>query len=115
MLDITKFKRFLKHDEVTRHIDEIWDLVGQSFVEEQANLPPELAMPRKELSFHDQVKFLGYLCWLIADVPGDIIEIGVWKGKSISFMSQMCLKQRRIIGVDPMALPNQPSELGLLP
>lgn len=70
-------------------------------------------MPRRELSFHDHVKCLGYLCWLLEhnNVAGDIIEIGVWKGKSTSFMNEICQHKRRIISIDPMELPNQENEL----
>ncbi|MFE8048553.1 class I SAM-dependent methyltransferase [Brenneria goodwinii] len=111
MLKLSDLKIFLQYTELKQSIDEVWDSVGISFLREQDNLPLEKAMTRKEISFHDQVKFLGYLCWLISDVSGDIIEIGVWKGKSASFMNQMCQRSRRIIAIDPMALPNQASEL----
>ncbi|MGE9550260.1 class I SAM-dependent methyltransferase [Erwinia amylovora] len=113
MLEISDLKVFLQDPELKASIDEIWDSVGQAFVDEQANLPREDAMTRKELSFHDHVKFLGYLCWLIthSNAAGDIIEIGNWKGKSIAFMHHVCQKQRRVIGVDPQVLPNQDKEL----
>lgn len=79
----------------------------------QAELPAELAMPRRELSFHSHVKCLGYLCWLLEHnrVVGDIFEIGVWKGKTTAFMNEVCQHQRRIISIDPMELHNQESEL----
>ncbi len=40
------------------------------------------------------MKLLGYLCWLITNsgAEGDIIEIGVWKGKSSAFMNEICSK-----------------------
>ena len=79
MLEISDLKLFLEDPELQRVIDDVWDSVGAAFVEAQAVLPPELAMPRKELSFHSHVKFLGYLCWLLENskAEGDIIEIGV--------------------------------------
>lgn len=114
MLEISDLKLFLEDPELQRVIDDVWDSVGAAFVEAQAELPPELAMPRKELSFHSHVKFLGYLCWLLENsrAEGDIIEIGVWKGKSSAFMNEVCQRKRKIISVDPMELPNQANELG---
>src|SRR5690606_31015500 len=44
------------------------------------------------------------------DLPGDIVEIGVWKGKSLSLMNEVCNYGRRIIGIDPFELPNQHEE-----
>lgn len=114
MLEISDLKVFLNDPELKNIIDDVWESVGQAFTETQAILPPELAMPRRELSFHSHVKFLGYLCWLLenSNVAGDIIEIGVWKGKSSAFMNEICQHQRRIISIDPMELPNQMHELG---
>ena len=64
-------------------------------------------MQRRELSFHDHVRLLGYLSALIADLPGDVVEIGVWKGKSLMLINEVCNRERRVIGIDPFALPNQ--------
>ncbi|WP_431890403.1 class I SAM-dependent methyltransferase [Pectobacterium colocasium] len=111
MMNLDDLKKFLEHPELKELIEQVWDSVGQEFLQAQINLPAEIAMPRKEISFHEQVKLLGYLCWLVSDLPGDIIEIGVWKGRSISFMSQVCQRNRRIFGIDPMELPNQEKEL----
>lgn len=98
----------------TPHLNDmvatVWDLLGQSFKQAQALLPSEQAMVRKELSFHDQVRLLAYLCVLIEKLPGDIVEIGVWKGKSLSLMNEVCNRERRVIGIDPFALPKQYEE-----
>ena len=48
-------------------------------------------MERTELSFHPYVKLLGYLCLEIDRLPGDIVEIGVWKGKSLAFVRRQDL------------------------
>nr|WP_318381967.1 class I SAM-dependent methyltransferase [uncultured Enterobacter sp.] len=114
MLEISDLKVFLNDPELKQVIDNVWDAVGQAYIDAQAALPAELAMPRRELSFHDHVKLLGYLCWLLenSNVAGDIIEIGVWKGKSSTFMNEMCQRKRKIISVDPMELTNQALELG---
>lgn len=114
MLDLEDLKVFIQDAEMKLFIDSIWDTLGETFTQTQLILPPEMAMPRRELSFHDHVKLLGYLCWLITNsgAEGDIIEIGVWKGKSSAFMNEICNRQRRIISIDPMELTNQPLELG---
>lgn len=114
MIELADLKVFLQDPELTRTLDEVWDRVSDSFISAQAELPPELAMARKELSFHSHIKCLGYLCWLLsnANAEGDIIEIGVWKGKSTSFMNEVCQRKRRIISIDPMELPKQELELG---
>lgn len=112
MLELKDLKVFLQDPDIKQAVDLVWDNVGDLFKQEQLNLPPEKSMGRKELSFHEQVKFLGYLCWLIehSKIEGDIIEIGAWKGKSSAFMNQMCQKNRRIISVDPLELYNQVNE-----
>ncbi|MDI3365529.1 class I SAM-dependent methyltransferase [Pantoea sp. V108_6] len=113
MLELADLRAFFEEPEIKNLIDHTWDKVGESLAQTQAQLPADLAMPRRELSFHNQVKCLGYLCWLLQhnNVEGDIIEIGVWKGKSTSFMNEICQHKRRIISIDPMELPNQENEL----
>lgn len=113
MIEIADLKVFFQKPDIQNNIDQIWDQVGVMLAQAQADLPDELAMPRRELSFHSHVKCLGYLCWLLEhnNVAGDIIEIGVWKGKTTSFMHEVCQHKRRVISIDPMVLPNQESEL----
>jgi len=111
MLSHSELHSLLQDQHLRDLIDQTWINIGQSFIEAQALLPAKKAMPRKELSFHDQVKFLGYLCLLAAPIAGDIMEIGVWKGKSLAFMNEMCGRKRKIIGIDPMELHNQVHEL----
>lgn len=96
---------------VRQGVDDIWSTIGASFEKVRRELPAKQAMARKELSFHDHVKLLGYLCLLLGELPGDLVEIGVWKGKSLCFMSQMCGRQRRVFGIDPMELERQAEEL----
>lgn len=112
LVDPVALRNLLGEARVRKTVDDIWDMIGGIFEQAQGNLPAQCAMPRRELSFHDQVKLLGYLCLLIGEVPGDIVEIGVWKGKSLCFMSQICGRKRRVFGIDPMELEKQPEELG---
>jgi len=110
MTDIYELNQFIEMPEKTRTITEIWHTIDQRFVEAQKTLAPENAMARREISFHDHVRLLGYLCLLLDNQPGDIVEIGVWKGKSLCLMNEACKQQRRIIGIDPLALPKQYEE-----
>lgn len=107
MITIQALNEFTSGPELTDNITQIWEFIGQHFEQAQASLPPELAMERRELSFHDQVRLLGYLTFLIAELPGDLVEIGVWKGKSLMLMNEVCNHERRVIGIDPFELPNQ--------
>ncbi|MCO8161421.1 class I SAM-dependent methyltransferase [Pseudomonas sp. 21LCFQ010] len=107
MITLQELNDFTSNPELTANIAQVWDLIGQHFEQAQASLPPEKAMQRRELSFHDDVLLLGYLSLLIADLPGDVVEIGVWKGKSLMLMNEACNRERRIIGIDPFVLPNQ--------
>jgi len=100
----------LNDPDVRQMMEKIWELLGAHFKQLQATLPAEYAMQRRELSFHEHVLLLGYLCHLIENLPGDIVEIGVWKGKSLALMNEVCNHQRRIIGIDPLGLQNQLSE-----
>ncbi|MBI6907924.1 class I SAM-dependent methyltransferase [Pseudomonas sp. SIMBA_059] len=107
MITIQALNELTSDPELTDSITQIWEFIGQHFEQAQANLPPELAMERRELSFHDHVRLLGYLTFLIAELPGDVVEIGVWKGKSLMLMNEVCNHERRVIGIDPFELPNQ--------
>ncbi|WP_230839178.1 TylF/MycF family methyltransferase, partial [Xanthomonas translucens] len=107
MLTIQELNRFLDDPAVSDNVTQVWTLIGQHFEQAQANLPAEHAMQRRELSFHDHVRLLGYLCLLLEGIPGDLVEIGVWKGKSLVLMNEISNRQRRVIGMDPFALPNQ--------
>ncbi|NER60341.1 class I SAM-dependent methyltransferase [Pseudomonas sp. MAFF212428] len=107
MITIQELNEFARNPEMTDCVSQVWGLIGQHFEQAQASLPPEKAMPRRELSFHEDVRLLGYLSALITELPGDVVEIGVWKGKSLMLMNEVSNRERRIIGIDPFALPNQ--------
>ncbi|WP_230839007.1 TylF/MycF family methyltransferase, partial [Xanthomonas translucens] len=107
MLTIQELNRFLDDPAVSDKVAQVWNLIGAHFEQAQAGLPADQAMARRELSFHDHVRLLGYLCLLLEGIPGDLVEIGVWKGKSLVLMNEISNRQRRVIGMDPFALPNQ--------
>ncbi|MFC6840314.1 class I SAM-dependent methyltransferase [Xanthomonas theicola] len=107
MLTIQALNNFISGQAANGSVSRIWHLIGEHFEQAQATLPTEHAMQRRELSFHDHVRLLGYLCLLLEGVPGDLVEIGVWKGKSLALMNEVSNRERRVIGLDPFALPNQ--------
>lgn len=107
MITIQALNDFTGNPELTGSVTQVWNLIGQHYEQAQASLPPERAMQRRELSFHDHVRLLGYLALLVDDLPGDLVEIGVWKGKSLMLMNEVCNHERRVIGIDPFELDNQ--------
>lgn len=107
MITLEELNTFISNPELSGDISRIWGLIGQHYEQAQATLPAERAMARKELSFHDHVRLLGYLSLLLGDTPGDLVEIGVWKGKSLVLMNEVSNHERRVIGIDPFVLPRQ--------
>jgi hypothetical protein len=68
-------------------------------------------MARQELSFHPYVKLLGYLSLDTRDLEGALVEIGVWKGKSLALMSRIAGEGSTVVGIDPCELQGQEQEL----
>ncbi|WP_449434269.1 class I SAM-dependent methyltransferase [Pseudomonas putida] len=107
MITLQDLNGFIRNPELSKSISQVWELIGQHYEQAQASLPREHAMARREISFHEHVCLLGYLALLLDEVAGDVVEIGVWKGKSLVLMNEVFNRQRRIIGIDPFELPNQ--------
>ena len=101
MLTIQELNRFIDDPAVSDNVAQVWNLIGAHFEQAQASLPADQAMARRELSFHDHVRLRGYLCLLLEGIPGDLVEIGVWKGKSLVLMNEISNRQRWVIGLDP--------------
>ncbi len=106
----TDLHKVLKDAVTTAAIDQIWAKVSADFESANAVMPVRF-MARTELSFHPYVKLLGFICLLLRDTPGDVVEIGVWKGKSLAFMDRLTGSTSKIIGIDPCELPGQSQEL----
>jgi hypothetical protein len=100
----------LKDPAIKKQIDSEWERLTSDFDRAYAAIPAPY-MERKELSFHPFVKLLGFLCLDLSSVQGDIIEIGVWKGKSLTLMKRLAEAPTKLIGVDPCALQGQEQEL----
>ena len=101
---------FVSDKNHTATVDKIWDQLTAEYLSVYNNMTAP-SMDRSELSFHEQVKLLGHLCIETYQTPGDILEIGVWKGKSLSLMGRLCQRGTKIVGVDPCELKGQKEEL----
>jgi len=97
--------------KLSTYIDENWERLDHDFHFIQSQIPDEQRMSRTEISFHQDTKLLGYLTLLSMNLPGDILEIGVWKGKSLAFMNRVKQNARKVIGIDPLELDLQAAEL----
>ena len=97
-----------EHHIITE-VNSTWDKLSEEYKTVYQKMTP--SMERAELSFHDQVKLLGYLCLDTYQLPGDILEIGVWKGKSLSLMAMLCQRGTKLVGVDPCELRGQSEEI----
>jgi predicted O-methyltransferase YrrM len=91
-------------------VDAVWTALEREFIGHHADMPKDQAMPRAELSFHQHVRLLGFLALAAERVSGDMVEIGVWKGKSLALMSRLAAPGKRVIGVDPLELKGQKFE-----
>lgn len=98
-------------DERARlRVEAGWKSISEAFDIAAGKLPAPF-MARTEISFHDQVRLLGFVCLATRSVKGDIVEIGVWKGKSLAFMRELAGNDCRVVGIDPCALDGQPQEV----
>jgi hypothetical protein len=107
------FRKSIKFDYLTQEnteiVNEAWESISNTFrilAEESTHS----RMDRQEVSFHDQVKLLGHLCLVLNSTKGDLLEIGVWKGKSLALMSYFSTDSK-VIGIDPLEFKNQKAEL----
>ena len=93
-------------------VEKAWSSLSHDFERIYATFvnPP---MIRTELSFHEYVKLLGYICIDTEMIEGDILEIGVWKGKSLALMDRLSTPETRVIGIDPCELAGQKEELSV--
>ena len=90
--------------------DKAWIELTSEF-EDAKVANPQLRMSRNNISFHDDIKLLGYLCQETSNIIGDVLEIGVWKGKSLAYMQRLCPPNTKIVGVDPCELAGQLNDL----
>jgi SAM-dependent methyltransferase len=91
-------------------VERVWDELTQEFDKVNARKLHHY-MKRREVSFHTHVKLLGYLALALKDVKGDILEIGVWKGKSLALMHRLAGPGVKAIGLDPLEVEGQAKEI----
>jgi predicted O-methyltransferase YrrM len=100
----------LSNATVGDRVETEWRSLSEQYQAAYLAMSPKY-MARPELSFHPFVKLLGYLCVALYSVPGDVLEIGVWKGKSLALMERLSPPSAMIIGIDPCEIEGQPEEL----
>jgi hypothetical protein len=105
-----QIRNLIADDDVRSKVEHSWDLISRSFIDAYETIPTHF-MQREELSFHPCVKLLGYLVIGTRVLEGAIVEIGVWKGKSLAFMSSLADPSTTVIGIDPCFLKGQEEEL----
>jgi methyltransferase family protein len=105
-----RIRALLSDPSAISQVGREWDQVSQQFEAAYSAMPVKY-MARKELSFHPFVRLLGFLCLNLASLSGDIVEIGVWKGKSLAFMQRLVQAPTKVIGIDPCELDGQCDEL----
>jgi hypothetical protein len=110
MMTIEEVRYWLNDQKLNALVQTTWEGLHQTFLTVQEQIPPEHRMARKEISFHDHVRLLGSLTVMCEEVQGDILEIGVWKGKSLTLMHRLAENSRKVYGIDPLELPNQAAE-----
>ncbi|MGE7369388.1 class I SAM-dependent methyltransferase [Neorhizobium sp. NPDC001467] len=94
----------------TARVDREWEKINNDFAAAYEAMPVK-HMARTELSFHAHIKLLAYLCLAANDVKGDVVEIGVWKGKSLALMQRVSNQSTKMIGIDPFELRGQVQEV----
>ena len=91
-------------------IEQSWSSLNAEYKEYYDKYPGP-RMQRGELSFHSEVRLLGYLLELLGKhVLGDNLEIGIWKGISLSFIEKHSYTGVSV-GVDLCAFQFQIDEL----
>ena len=105
-----RIKALLSNHSLASRVNSEWNQLSEEFEAAYSSMPIKY-MDRKELSFHSFVKLLGFLCIDLASLNGDIIEIGVWKGKSLAFMQRLIQSPTKVIRIDSCELDGQRSEL----
>jgi SAM-dependent methyltransferase len=100
----------LRNPDFSARVDATWDALARDFEAAYRAMPVKF-MERTELTFHPYVKLLGYLALDLQGHPGDIVEIGVWKGRSLALMHRLSGPGTKAIGIDPCAMPGQEREL----
>jgi hypothetical protein len=107
---MNRVNKITSDPQLIAQVESVWDRLSRDFEAAYSSMSPKY-MDRPELSFHPFVKLLGFLCLEVTSLPGDIVEIGVWKGKSLALMQRLTRPPAKVIGIDPCELKGQQNEL----
>lgn len=100
----------MENPSIAGRVHAEWDRLSGDYEVAYATMPTKF-MARTELSFHHFVKLLGFLALDVESLSGDILEIGVWKGKSLTFLQRLSSVNSKLVGVDPFELAGQVQEV----
>ena len=110
MTGVSNLDKLLNSAETISVIEREWQCLGNEFAAADVRMPTKF-MAQRRISFHDHVKLLGYLSLDVAALQGDLVEIGVWKGKSLAFLDRLKSSPGAVIGIDPCIEEGQSDEL----
>lgn len=108
--ELSRLERLLTGLHSQSRVEQIWAELSAEFTSAQLVMPVQ-HMTRTELSFHPHVKLLAYLAMDTKSLDGALLEIGVWKGKSLALMSRAADRQALVVGIDPCELEGQRQDL----
>lgn len=74
------------------------------------SIPIDKRMYRENISFHSNVRLLAHAVMRTRSLIRDVVEIGVWKGKSLELMTRFKGAHQKVIGIDPFEIKNQYEE-----
>jgi len=101
---------FINNSANVQTVESNWKKLSDGYVEHYSTYPGR-RMERREISFHDQVKLLAYLLlFMKGKIQGDILEIGVWKGKSLALIESFS-ESGKTYGLDYCLFENQFEEI----
>jgi hypothetical protein len=109
-MSFTTLDSIVSDPNASAEVERVWDELTSEFDAVNARKLRHY-MKRREVSFHTHVKLLGYLALSLKDAPGDILEIGVWKGKSLALMHRLGGASAKAIGIDPLEVEGQAKEI----
>jgi len=107
---MNRVRTLISDRQLTAQVETVWNQLSREFEAAYSSMRVKY-MDRPELSFHPYVKLLGFLCLDVTPLLGDIVEIGVWKGKSLALMQRLTRSPTKVIGIDPCEIKGQQDEL----
>lgn len=97
-------------NQIEKIVQQVYEDLSRQFLNLESGLGKR-RMKRTEISFHSQIRYLGHLALKTQGMHGDILEIGVWKGFSLSLMTRLSNSSTKCIGVDACEFEHQFREI----